>query len=131
MSAGVQPVTAGDMFDQPAPSGAEIDAAIASTIVIFTGSLARNAEVRSKPIDAAGHIAPVLCIELLIATPCPHVVRAERPYTEATRKQAEADAARLKKGQRVSVSSPLLGMRVYLPAVEVLPPEQTTESTAA
>lgn len=104
--------------------------ALKTSRVEFTGTLLRDAEVRVKPVDDEGHMGPVLCLEVKVEGPCPHTVRAERPYTEQTRKAAETLASALKKGHRVTVSSPLLGMRVYLPVVEVLSPT-TSEQIAS
>jgi hypothetical protein len=119
-----------DLF--PAEAPVEIDVAgvanaedvanaVRTACVTFTGRLTRDAEVRAKPVDDIGHHAPVLCVEIEVLAPVKHVVRGERPYTEATRKEAEAEAARLKKGRLVRLSSPLLDMRVYLPRVEIFP----------
>ena len=84
----------------------------------FSGTLAHDAEVRSKPVGDGQHVLPVLCLDLCGVGPALHALHAEQIYSEATRKQAEQLARTLKKGQRVSLSTSLLDMRVFLPHVD-------------
>lgn len=83
----------------------------------FTGTLAHDAEVRSKPVDHGTRVVPVLCLDLRVGQPA-HTLRAEQLYTEATHADAERVARTLKRGQVVCLTTSLLDMRVFLPHVE-------------
>lgn len=83
----------------------------------FTGILAHDAEVRSKPVDNGARMLPVLCLDLRVGQP-QHLLHAEQLFTEATRADAERLAKTLKRGQVVSLTTSLLDMRVFLPHVE-------------
>jgi hypothetical protein len=85
----------------------------------FCGVLTRNAEVRHKPAADGLHAVPVVCLELKStrAGP-PQVFHAEQPFTDATRKEAEALASRLKRGQVVSITTPIDHMQVTFPHVD-------------
>lgn len=92
----------------------------------FTGTLAHDAEVRSKPVGNGARMLPVLCLDLRVGQPA-HTLHAEQLYTEATRSEAERLAKTLKRGQVVSLTTSLLDMRVFLPHVDSvtldLPPQ--------
>jgi hypothetical protein len=79
----------------------------------FTGTLLRNADVRSKPPKDGYHVVPVVCLELRNTNAAgPKYCYVERPYTDATRSQAEAFAKSLKKGTVVTVMAPETDLRV-------------------
>lgn len=84
----------------------------------FTGTLARDAEVRIKPVGADGHHVPVLCLELHHIGTGQHTLHAEQVHTEATRHLAEAAAGRLKAGATVTLTTPSQHLRLLLPFVE-------------
>lgn len=90
----------------------------ATPLLQFTGTLARDAEVRVKPIGTDGHHVPVLCLELHHIGAGQHTVHAEQVHTEATRHLAEAAAARLKAGATVALTTPTHHLRLVLPFVE-------------
>ncbi len=109
--------------------------AVKTARVSFTGKLRQDADVRVRNesgSDGVAHLIPVLCVEIEVDSPVRHVVAAQQPYTDATRKQAEAAAEKLKRGQLVTVVSPLLDMRVYLPNAEVrIDPQPMEQETSA
>lgn len=79
----------------------------------FTGTLTRNADVRSKPPRDGLHVVPVVCMELKSTAPDgPRYCYVERPFTDATRAAAEALAKSLKKGTTVTVLAPETNLRV-------------------
>ena len=104
-------------FEPPAPAPEALPAPSCDRME-FTGVLVRAAEVRTKPVGDGTHALPVVCLDLHQVGPGLHLVHAEQIFTEATRKQAEALAASLPKGARVTVRTPLLGIRISLPHVE-------------
>jgi hypothetical protein len=112
-------MSAADLFENPlSVDDEDLANAVRTSTVVFVGELKRI-EVRYKPVDDIGQNVPCLCVEVAVLSPVPHTVRAEQKF--ATHKEAEQAASHFTKGQRVSVASPLLGMRVYLPQAEVQP----------
>lgn len=106
---------------EPAESWIGIDPASGpdqmAGLYVITGTLARNAEVRTKPIGAQGDPAAVLCLDLQHVGPIAHSVHAEQVFPEADRKHAEALAAQLRKGTTVTVTCTMAQARIALPAV--------------
>ena len=94
------------------------DQQAASLRMEFTGVLKTDAQLRSRPIGDDQHIVPVLCLDLCEVGSANRTLHAEQIYTESTRRQAEHLAQTLKKGQRVSLTTSLLDIRVFLPHVE-------------
>ncbi|MDP3228487.1 MAG: hypothetical protein Q8N13_11000 [Acidovorax sp.] len=90
--------------EAPKPTGLQFE---------FTGTLTRNADVRSKPPRDGLHVVPVVCMELKSILPGgPRYCYVERPFTDATRPAAEALAKSLKKGTTVTVLAPETDLRV-------------------
>ena len=81
------------------------------------GELVVDAEVRTKLVGQDHHPLPVLLLELRPLSGAQRTVHAELVYTEATRKAAESLAATLKRGMRVTVTTPLHDMRTIFPHV--------------
>lgn len=88
-----------------------------AVMLAITGELITDAEVRTKVVGLDQHPLPVLVLELRPLSGLHRVVRAEQVYTEPARKAAERLAATLKKGARVTVTTPLDDMRTYFPHV--------------
>lgn len=89
------------------------------------GTLAHHAEVRTKPTGPQGDPAPVLCLDLQDVVPGFLAVHLEQVFAPAQRHQAEALAARLRKGMRVAAWCPMQAVRLSLTDVQhidVLPP---------
>ncbi|MGH8758955.1 MAG: hypothetical protein ACREVW_05495, partial [Burkholderiales bacterium] len=84
----------------------------------FKGVLLSNAIVRTKPARDGLHSVPVVCMDLKSAGDAiTHTCRAELPFTDATRKQAEDLAKTLTKGRAVTVFTPVTDMRLVFPHV--------------
>lgn len=80
--------------------------------VEHTGVLLHGAEARSKPLDGEGHVVPVLCLDLELDNPYHTHMHVEQPFPVGHHAQAQAAAHRLKKGMRVTVQAPLVGVRL-------------------
>jgi hypothetical protein len=78
----------------------------------FTGTLLHGAEARSAVLDAAGHTVPVLCLDIELDTALHTHMHVEQPFAIGAHAQAVAAAHRLKKGMRVTVQAPLVGVRL-------------------
>ena len=78
----------------------------------FTGVLLHQAEARSKPIDADGHTAPVLCLDIELDSVLHTRLHIEQPFPVGHDAQARAAASRHRKGERITVQVPLADMRL-------------------
>lgn len=78
----------------------------------FTGTLTAHAEVRTKPLDQEGHMVPVLCMDIELDNALRNRLRAEQPFPADQHQQCEAAARRYRKGVRVTVHAPVVGLRV-------------------
>lgn len=111
-----------DLFgDAIPPAGATAPAAPLDLRLTFSGVLAAHAEVRTKLLDGCIYV-PALCLDIEHVGSGHHRVHAEQLFTEATRADAEALAHRLRKGQRVTVTTALADMRLFLPAATLSTP---------
>ncbi|MDO9235974.1 MAG: hypothetical protein Q7U28_08080 [Aquabacterium sp.] len=81
----------------------------------YTGTLLHGAEARTALIDGDGHSVPVLCLDLELDNPLRTHLHVEQPFPVGHGQQAVAAAQRLKKGMRVTVQAPLVGLRLVAP----------------
>lgn len=93
----------------PAPAVALLDLAA----LAITGTLSKDAEVRVKPDGAQGDPVHVVCMDLQDLAPNVRAVHVEQPHT--SRAQADACAARYRKGMRITVHCPVQDVRLSLP----------------
>lgn len=105
-----------DLFGEAAPAR---PARRATARLTLTGRLAAKPHVATRQIDGEGHVVPVLVLELTDVGAGHHDVVAHVPYTESTRRQAEAEARRLQRDQLVTVSTALIDIRVLLRAASL------------
>lgn len=80
--------------------------------VVCTGTLTRDAEVRVKPVGPQGDPVIVVCIDLADVTPMAQAVHVEREFP--TRPKADAFAAQLRKGMRITAHCPMQHTRLSL-----------------
>lgn len=97
--------------------GAPVEPANAAVLVEIDGRLTHDAEVRNLPAGDGAHVHPVLCLELVPLSGLPRTICALQIFTEATRAQALATAKTLRKGMRVTLTSPPDDMRIKLPHI--------------
>lgn len=94
------------------------DAAPARLKLTFTGRLAEKPQVKNVALGD-GQFVPALVLELSDVGAGHHQVRAHVLFPRDRHDQAQAQADRLKRGQRVSVSTDLADVRVHLPAASL------------
>lgn len=75
-----------------------------------TGVLLRAAEARTRLLDGDGHAVPVLCMDLEMDNLYRTHVHVEQPFPVGHFTQAQAAAHRYKRGMRVTVQAPLVGV---------------------
>lgn len=78
----------------------------------YTGTLLHRAEARHTQPHGDSHSVPVLCMDIELETHFRTTLHVEQPFPEGNFTQCEAAAHRLKKGMRVTVQAPLVGMRL-------------------
>ena len=78
----------------------------------YTGTLVQHAETRTRVLDTEGHMVPVLCLEVELDNDHHTHLHSEQPFPVGHHKQAHAAALRLKKGTRVTIQAPLIGVRL-------------------
>lgn len=107
----------------------------AQPVMEYTGTLTHQAEARTKVLDHEGHAVPVLCMDIELDNALHTAMHVEQPFPAAAFEQARAAAHRLKKGMRVTVQAPLVGVRLVAgnathihvipePTQEVIPCQQ-------
>ncbi len=69
---------------------------------IYTGTLLDNAQARFAVIDAEGHSAPVICMDVLIDSVSQNRMHLEQPFPCGQIDAARAAAARYKKGMPIT-----------------------------
>lgn len=80
--------------------------------VEYTGTLIHPAEARTGRPDPLSQSVPVLCLDIELDSATRNLLHVEQPFPAGQHKQCEAAAHRLKKGSRVTVTTPLVGMRL-------------------
>jgi len=95
----------------------------------YTGTLLHAAQVRTAVLDHEGHSVPVLCLDLELDNALHTHMHVEQPFPTGHYSQAAAAAHRLKKGTRITVQAPLVGLRlVAANASHIHPLDPTTET---
>lgn len=121
------PTSAQDALDPDNPGQDHTPATDGSPRVVVVGTLTADAIVRIRSGgDGLGH--PVLALELREAGPYPRTVRAAQVYPITDRAKAEARAAQLRKGMRVTLHSSLLNAHLSLPSVQLIESHPATSS---
>jgi len=78
----------------------------------YTGTLLHGAETRTTVLDIEGNAVPTLCLEIELDNAiCTHLL-VEQFFPLGQFPQCQAASKRLKKGVRVTVQAPLVGMRL-------------------
>lgn len=85
-----------------------------SVLIQYSGHILRKPEVRNRPLDAEGHMVPVLCIELETDSPLRLPIHVEQPFPADQHAACEAAARRLRKGMLVTVQAPIVGHRLII-----------------
>jgi hypothetical protein len=80
-------------------------------MVEYTGTLMHQAEARVRPSPTGSQI-PTLCLFLELDNATHTTLQVEQPFPVGHFHQVEAAARRLKQGMRVTVQTPLVGMRL-------------------
>jgi hypothetical protein len=78
----------------------------------YTGTLIHPAEARTGLLDQQGKSVPVLCLDIELDNITHNLLHVEQPFPDGNFSQCQAAARRLKEGARVTVTAPLVGMRL-------------------
>lgn len=97
-------------------------------VASFTGVLLAHAEVRQRPLDAEGHMVPALCMVIELDSLLHNRLHAEQLFGHGEQVAAEFAARRYRKGTRVTVEAPIVGLRMVATNtthIRVHQPEET------
>jgi hypothetical protein len=98
----------------------------------YTGTLLDKAEVRTKLLDGTEHALPVVCMDIELDNEMHTHMHVEHPFPMGAHDAAKAEAAKFKRGMRVSVTAPALDMRlVARNATAITPQPQEPAAPAA
>ena len=103
----------------------------------YTGTLLHAAEARSKVLDHDGRTVPVLCLDIELDNALRTLMHIEQPFPADQHAQAKAAAHRFKKGMRITVQAPLIGVRLiatnatHITAAPAAQPTETAEPCQA
>jgi len=78
----------------------------------YIGTLIAPAQCRMRPIDADGHMAPVLVLQIELDTLLRTRMRVEQPFPAHAHHACEAAARRLRVGTVLAVEAPLAGVHM-------------------
>lgn len=101
-----------------------------------TGVLLHGAEARTKILDGEGHTVPVICMDVELENLYRTHLHVEQPFPAGQFTQAQAAAHRLKRGMRVLVQAPLVGVSLtatnvsHIHVINEPPQEPTTPCQA-
>lgn len=82
--------------------------------IVIEGTLAEDAQVRTKPMGEGATPMPVLCLVINTIGPNPLPVRAEQTYPPSHRDAAEKAAHAMRRGMQISVKAPCAHIRTTL-----------------
>jgi hypothetical protein len=100
--------------------------------MLYTGTLLDKAEVRAKLLDGTEHAVPVVCLNIELDNEMHTHMHVEHPFPMGAHDAAKAEAAKFKRGMRVSVTAPALDMRlVARNATAITPQPQEPAAPAA
>ena len=78
----------------------------------MTGILIEHGEARKRPIDAEGHMVPVLCLHVETEGITRGHVLVEYPFAPGQERECEQAAASYRRGARVSFTAPTVGIQL-------------------
>jgi hypothetical protein len=78
----------------------------------YTGTLIHPAEARTGMLDGIGQAVPMLCMVVELDSLTHNLLHVEQPFPPGKFTQCQAAARRLKEGTRVTVTAPLVGLRL-------------------
>lgn len=103
----------------------------ATAAMQLQGTLAHDADLRTKVLDGDGHTVPVICMEVITGGAAAMPVRVQWPQPAGAHAEAERLCKRLRRGTPVQVLAPLLGMHLVAPnASQVVPLEPDVQASA-
>lgn len=78
----------------------------------FTGVLIAHGQARMKQLDSEGHMVPVLVLDIELDGALHNHLHAEQLFGVDQQQACEAAAHRYRKGVRVTVDAPVIGLRM-------------------
>lgn len=97
--------------------------------VTMSGVLLKDGEARHRRIDGEGHLVPVLCLVIETDSATRGRAAIEQPFPAGHGTQCEAAARRYKKGMRVSIEAPTVGLELLVRNARHVHLEHRAEAT--
>lgn len=76
-------------------------------VMQLSGTLLRAAQARSAMCDSAGHVVPVLCLDVALDNAMRNRIHVEQPFPAGEHSACQAAARHYKAGQRITFQAPL------------------------
>lgn len=73
----------------------------------LSGTLLRAAQARSAMCDSAGHVVPVLCLDVALDNAMRNRIHVEQPFPAGEHAACEAAARHYKAGMQITFTAPL------------------------
>lgn len=86
--------------------------------IAYTGTLLAAAQMRYTPVDAEGHMAPALCMSVLVDDLGGAVLHLEQCFPPSASAQCQAAARRYRAGMRVTVVAPMHYLKINARFIE-------------
>lgn len=101
---------------------------------VYTGTLLHPAEARTAICDREGHVVPVICMDLELDNLYRTHLHVEQCFPVGHFDQARAAAHRLKRGMRVTVQVPIVGISLVASNashIHVITPKEEAQACPA
>lgn len=104
-----------------------------SNLAQFEGTLIADGQARILPVDDAGHMVPVLILEVRAKSLASNHIRVEQPFPPGADERCRAAAHRYRKGMQIRFEAPVAWLTLHARHTAhihiVSPTTTTTEET--
>ena len=85
----------------------------ASNLAEFEGTLLADGQARILPADEAGHMVPVLILDVRAKSPTHNHIRVEQPFPPGSDARCRAAALRYRKGMQIQFQAPVAWITLH------------------
>ena len=106
---------------------------VAGRLVQFEGTLIADGQARILPADAAGHMVPVLILDVRVTSAAHNHIRVEQPFAPGADASCRAAAKRYRKGMHIEFQAPVAWLTLHArhtAHIHILPTHSPTTTTA-
>lgn len=84
-----------------------------SNLAQFEGTLIADGQARILPADEAGHMVPVLILDVRATCPANNHIRVEQPFPPGADERCRAAAHRYRKGMKIQFQAPVAWLTLH------------------